>query len=129
MTTTPLSNALNGLQQANRRLNNAARNIVEGTAREQNAFRQLQESAFGTPPRPTPTSGAREESRPDSTQNDAVAALAGGIRYVPSLAEEVVQLKVAATAYKANAKLFRAADEILRTTIESLRSTDDEDGR
>lgn len=129
MTTTPLSNALNGLQQANRRLNTAARNIVEGTAREQNAFRQLQESAFSAPPRPAAKPGAREGSRPDPNQNDAVAALAGGIRYVPSLAEEVVQLKVAANAYKANAKLFRAADEILRTTIESLRTADEEDAR
>lgn len=46
------------------------------------------------------------------------------MRYIPSLIEETVQLRIAAQAYKANAALLRAADEVLDITVNSLKKDD-----
>ena len=117
-----LHNALAGLQKANHQLNTAARNIVEGASKEAELFQKLQESAIAQQNKQTP-------EKPVSTAEDKTNdhASPGPSRYIPSLAEEIVQLKLAAHAYKANAKLIKAAEELYQATHDALDGNDKAD--
>ncbi|MFZ5609674.1 MAG: flagellar basal body rod C-terminal domain-containing protein [Pseudomonadota bacterium] len=128
-----LHNALAGMANASTRLNEAAKNIVQAAARGASGVDARQGAfipsgpgvqASATPARRRDKAGEDNTGVRGDVRGQAVAAEAGGLRYVPSLAEEIVQLKIAASAYKANAALVRTADEILQTTIDSLSPGD-----
>ena len=116
MTTPIFNNANAGLQKANEQLNKAARSIIENASAGLSDYQDIQDQALqkGDEVTPTPKSGDRS--------NTATPPPTGS--YIPSLAEEIVQLKLAAHAYKANARLLKAADEISRTMLDSLDRKD-----
>ncbi|RME65057.1 MAG: hypothetical protein D6782_07045 [Alphaproteobacteria bacterium] len=115
-----LHTALSGLLNASTRVARAADRIVRVGAGLQGDFADGigadagREQSTGTPRTAAPLPGGPQTPRPNGGS-------AAGLRYVPSLEEETVQLRLAAQAYKANAVLLRAADEMLEMTVESLK--------
>lgn len=116
--TTPILNSANaGLQKANEQLNKAARSIIESASGQHASYKDVQDEALKSGD--TTASPAIE----GSPQSQSTTAATGS--YIPSLAEEIVQLKLAAHAYKANARLLRAADEVSRAVLDSLNDKKD----
>jgi hypothetical protein len=116
--TTPILNSANaGLQKASEQLNKAARSIIESASGQNVSYKDIQDDALTTG---EPTAAPAIEG---SSQSQASAPATGA--YIPSLAEEIVQLKLAAHAYKANARLLRAADEVSRAVLDSLNEKKD----
>lgn len=112
--TTPILNSANaGLQKASEQLNKAARSIIESAS--QANYQDIQDEALKA-------DGATPTKTDHASQNQSAPSAPG--TYIPSLAEEIVQLKLAAHAYKTNARLLRAADEISRTVLDSLDGKD-----
>lgn len=114
-----LTNALAGLQKASHQLNNTARNIVEGASKEAELFQKLQDEAMAKQ-----KNGAGAKATAPTEENSSESATTAPSRYIPSLAEEIVQLKLAAHAYKANAKLIKAAEELYQATSDALDGDD-----
>gem|GEM_PF-2672726 len=116
--TTPILNSANaGLQKANEQLNKAARSIIESASGQHVSYKDIQDDALNTGDTNTPP------AIESSSQSQTTTASTGS--YIPSLAEEIVQLKLAAHAYKANARLLRAADEVSRAVLDSLNDKKD----
>lgn len=109
--------AVSGLIDATNRANTAASNIVRGSTTA-SAFSQTMAEATATYAR---TAG----------QTDAGAAPAnvGGQppmhampRYIPSMAEDMVMMREAVNAYKANANVIRQLDQVAGELINVLKT-------
>lgn len=110
--------ALSGLQNASTRAARAADRIVRVGAGQQSDFAAGIDSGPAGPAR----NGAGNAAIPAGPRTPRPGG--GGAttaRYIPSIVEETVQLRMAAQAYKANAALLRAADEMLDLTVNSLK--------
>lgn len=108
-----LNTALAGLQDASQRFATAASRVVRATTVEANQFIEaLKEAPSGN----AALSGA---SRSAPVPQSSTSTLASGnapaaLLYTPSYAEDLVTLKQAAAAYRANARVLRAAGELDR---------------
>jgi hypothetical protein len=110
-----LTIAVAGLVDANNRVNKAAGRIVETPAREAEAFQRMSEQASQEP-------AARSAAGVGTTTSlsRASAPAPGSPMYIPSLAEDIVVMREAVQAYKANARVIKATDELARELMESL---------
>ncbi|TXG82021.1 MAG: hypothetical protein E6R12_12845 [Sphingomonadales bacterium] len=104
-----LTIAVAGLNDATRRINAAATSIVQRPAAEAKSFQEALAAQPGQAPAPTA-----------SLSGQSAVPLSNSA-YVPSLAEDIVNTKLAVASYKANASLIRTIDTLQRSLIESLR--------
>ncbi len=118
-----LTIAVAGLVDATNRANGAASNIVQRPAREAKYSAQAA-SAYGqASEQPVAGEPGRGSMGPLSTAAPAY----GTPRYVPSLAEDIVMMREAVHAYKANAKVIRALDDVTRELISVVGNGQDRD--
>lgn len=110
-----INTALGGLQNASARAARAADRIVRVGAGLQPDFSSGVDSAQAV----QPGNAAAVPAGPRTPRPNGGGATTA--RYIPSMVEETVQLRIAAQAYKANAALLRAADEMLDLTVNSLK--------
>lgn len=120
----PIDTAAKGLAQSQTQLANSAKRLVQSAAPQARfTFDTAPEAkgaqAFAQPQQP---SEPRRPSASASNQRYAGAQLQGQGAYIPSLAEETLQMRVAANAYKANARLIEAAEDILKMTKQAFDS-------
>lgn len=104
-----LTIAVAGLNDATRRINAAATSIVQRPAAEAKSFEQALAAQPGQPSAPTAS----------LTGQSAVPLSSNA--YVPSLAEDIVNTKLAVASYRANASLIRSIDTLQRSLLDSLR--------
>lgn len=104
-----LTIAVAGLNDATRRINAAATSIVQRPAAEAKRFEEALAAQPGQPPAPT------------ANVSGQTAVPLSSNAYVPSLAEDIVNTRLAVASYKANASLIRTIDTLQRSLIDSLR--------
>lgn len=124
----PIDTAAKGLVQSQTQLANSAKRLVQSaTPTQRPSFDSVTQgqnaSAFVKQEQPSET---RRPTASAPSSGYSGAPLQGQGAYIPSLAEETVQMRMAANAYKANAKLMTAADDILKMTQDVLAERDDE---
>jgi hypothetical protein len=109
-----LSVSVAGLLDASNRLSTSASRIVRQTT---TGFDVLARSGA------TASSDAPKGDAPRSfSPNDLSAApLPGASLYTPSYAEDIVSMKMASAAYKANAKMIKASSDMTKELLETLR--------
>jgi hypothetical protein len=107
-----LSIATAGMLDASNRLATAASRVVRTTA-----------SAFPAPAAETSPAIAVNAGVADtaSLARQTPKAPPGAVLYTPSYAEDIVAMKMASAAYKANAKMLKASSNLSRELIDSLR--------
>lgn len=108
-----LNTALAGLQDASQRFATAASRVVRATTVEANQFIEaLKEAPGGN----AALSGASRATPvpPGSTSTLASGNATASLLYTPSYAEDLVTIKQATAAYRANARVLRAASELDR---------------
>ncbi|MEM6682586.1 MAG: hypothetical protein AAF607_10115 [Pseudomonadota bacterium] len=124
----PIDSAAKGLAQSQAQLAKSAQRLVESAARGAGAGfeRQLESASLGSSDRQANarTSGAKSTGSNAPKGRPAGAALQGQGAYIPSLAEETVQMRIAANTYRANARMIEAADDVLKMTIDMMRKSD-----
>lgn len=104
-----------GLLDASNKLATAATRIVKQTTQATAFVADVSDPPVqGEQPAP---GGSGSSTSP--TQLSRGTSLAG-VLYTPSYAEDIVTLKLAAAAYKANAKLFKASSELSKALTEGL---------
>ena len=110
--------AVSGLIDATTRANTAASNIVRGSTAASTFSLDMMEAT---------ASYARTAAQSDA---DAPPARMGGQppvhaampRYIPSMAEDMVMMREAVNAYKANANVIRQLDQVAGELIDVLRT-------
>lgn len=110
--------AVSGLVDATNRANTAASNIVRGSTTASLFQLESQEAA---------ASYARAAGQPDGGSGTGSTANLGGQaqpipRYIPSMAEDMVMMREAVHAYKANANVIRQLDQVTSELIDVLRT-------
>ena len=116
--------AVSGLMDATNRANTAASNIVRNSTTSSLFRLDSQEAA---------ASYARAAGQPETeagagtgTGTGSTANLGGQAqpmpRYVPSMAEDMVMMREAVHAYKANAKVIRQLDQVTSELIDVLKT-------
>jgi len=122
----PIDIAAKGLAQSQAQLAKSAQRLVESAARGQTGDFDRQVASAAPPEARTPARGQRP-SQNTASNRFAGSPLQGQGAYIPSLAEETVQMRIAANTYRANARMIEAADDVLKMTQEMLRSSDADD--
>jgi hypothetical protein len=113
--TPAMSISVAGMLDASNRLSTAAARIARQPA---TGFNVLARS--GTTPDTSTAATGRSLSAADLS--DALPTSASGAAlYTPSYAEDVVAMKMATAAYKANAKMLKASSDMSKELIETLR--------
>jgi hypothetical protein len=113
--TPAMSISVAGMLDASNRLSTAAARI---TLQPATGFNVLARS--GTTPDTSTAATGRSLSAADLS--DALPTSASGAAlYTPSYAEDVVAMKMATAAYKANAKMLKASSDMSKELIETLR--------
>lgn len=127
----PIDTAAKGLAQSQTQLANSAKRLVQSAAPQARfAFEASPEDkgaqAFAKPQQPNEP---RRQGPAASNPRYAGAQLQGQGAYIPSMAEETLQMRVAANAYKANARLIEAAEDILKMTKQAFDSDSEDSGK
>lgn len=104
-----LTIAVAGLNDATRRINATAASIVQRPATEAKSFQDALSAQPGQVSAPTP-----------SLSGQSAVPLSSNA-YVPSLAEDIVNTKLAVASYRANASLIRSIDTLQKSLLDSLR--------
>ncbi len=114
--TPAMSVSLAGLLDASERLSTAATRIVCKTTGD---FDAMARSGMGKEPTAA-ASGSRTLSSADLSDSLPITA-SGSALYTPSYAEDIVAMKMASAAYKANARMLKASSDMSKELIETLR--------
>lgn len=118
-----LSIAVSGLIDATNRANTAASNIVRGSTTASSAFRLDSMEAAASYAR---ASGQTDPAAQGETGPGSTANLGGQAhpmpRYIPSMAEDMVMMREAVHAYKANASVIRQLDQVTSELIDVLKT-------
>ncbi len=110
-----LSVSVAGLLDASNRLSTSASRIVRQTT---TSFDSLARSGqTGASPAEAPPATPRSLSPSDLSD----APPLGSSLYTPSYAEDIISMKMASAAYKANAKMIKASSEMTKELMETLR--------
>jgi hypothetical protein len=113
--TPAMSISVAGMLDASTRLSTAASRIVRQST---TGYSTLARS--GIPDDAPPAATGRSMSAADLS--DALPMGSNGAAlYTPSYAEDIVAMKMASAAYKANAKMLKASSEMSKELIETLR--------
>jgi hypothetical protein len=110
-----LSISVAGMLDASNRLSTAASRIVRQSS---TGFDTLARS--GTPDASTAKATSRSLSSADLSEALPFEG-SGNALYTPSYAEDVVAMKMASAAYKANAKMLKATSDLSKELMDSLR--------
>jgi hypothetical protein len=113
--TSALSVSVAGLLDASTRLSAAASRISRQST---TGFSILAHSGSSNDASPAPT--GRSVSAADLSEALPIGS-SGAALYVPSYAEDIVAMKMASAAYKANAKMLKASSDMSKELIETLR--------
>lgn len=112
--------AVSGLIDATNRANTAASNIVRGSTAA---------SAFSLDMMEAAASYARTTAHTDAAAGGSPANAGGQPpmyasmpRYIPSMAEDMVMMREAVNAYKANANVIRQLDQVASELIDVLKT-------
>lgn len=106
-----LSIAASGMVDAANRLSTSASRIVRN-----------QTSGFAADPGLSPeVASSTGVASPSGLARETPRATPGSVLYTPSYAEDVVTMKLASAAYKANAKILKASADLSRELIDTLR--------
>lgn len=112
-----LTVAVSGLIDASTRANTAASNIVRGSTTAPSAFSQEAAASYarasGQPTGPGTTGSGRASS---TGRHPSFMP-----RYIPSMAEDMVMMREAVHAYKANASIIRQLDQVTSELIDVLK--------
>lgn len=114
--------AVSGLIDATNRANKAASNIVRGSTTAASAFSQEAAASYARAAGQG-DGGAGAENGPGTVPN-----LGGQVpaqmmpRYIPSMAEDMVMMREAVNAYKANASVIRQLDQVTSELIDVLKT-------
>jgi hypothetical protein len=114
--TPALSVSVAGLLDASTRLSTAATRISRQSA---TGFSTLARSGISDNASPAAATG-RSLSAADLSEALPMGGN-GAALYTPSYAEDIVAMKMASAAYKANAKMLKASSEMSKELIETLR--------
>ncbi|MEO0412809.1 MAG: hypothetical protein AAF221_13335 [Pseudomonadota bacterium] len=127
----PINTAAKGLIQAEAQLAQAAARLTAPPQAKAGLSFESAQQAF------TPKQNAKPDSEGDNKRAPAAspnakravgsAAVTSQGSYLPSLAEETIQMRIAANAYSANARLMDAAEDILKMTQNAFGSTETSD--
>jgi hypothetical protein len=109
-----LSVSVAGLLDASNRLSTSATRIVKQSSVSFDALARSGESSSEVAPK---TSAPRSLSPNDLSE----APSPGTSLYTPSYAEDIISMKMASAAYKANAKMIKASNEMTQELLETLR--------
>lgn len=115
----PIDTAAKGLAQTQAQLASSANRIAQGAAPAAKfAFDpdQNKQSASFNGPKEKLAEPKRTATPERPAARYSGAPLQGQGAYIPSMAEETVQMRMAANTYKANANLIQAAEDVLRMT-------------
>ena len=107
-----LSIATAGMLDASNRLATAASRIAQTST---SAFSATSAAAS---PAVAVNAGAADTA---SLARQTPKAPPGAVLYTPSYAEDIVTMKLASAAYKANAKMLKTSSDLSRELIDSLR--------
>jgi hypothetical protein len=110
-----LSVSVAGLLDASNRLSTSASRIVKQTT---TGFDALARSGQ-TDTSPADTQSPTARSLSPASLSDAPPP--GASLYTPSYAEDIISMKMASAAYKANAKMIKASSEMTQELLETLR--------
>lgn len=118
----PIDTAAKGLAQSQSQLANSAKRLVQSAAPQTRMPFDAQPDAPGAKDfaKPKQQDEARRPGASASPRRYAGASVQGQGAYIPSMAEETLQMRAAANAYKANARLIEAADDILKMTQQAV---------
>ncbi len=113
-----LTIAVSGLIDATNRANTAAGNIVRGSTAAPSAFSLEAAASYAR--------AAGQNEAPAASGSGKPAALGGRgqsmPRYIPSMAEDMVMMREAVHAYKANASVIRQLDQVTSELIDVLKT-------
>lgn len=112
-----ISVAVSGLIDASTRASSAASSIVRGSTTTPSAFSQEAAASYARAAGQSgggPTAGT--DSAPASGRQPSFVP-----RYIPSMAEDMVMMRQAVHAYKANASVIRQLDEVTSELIDVLK--------
>ncbi|MEM6832489.1 MAG: hypothetical protein AAGA36_01170 [Pseudomonadota bacterium] len=115
----PIDIATKGLAKAQSQFaQSAARVTAAASPQQRSAFERA--ALPGQAKTDAPQDARRDTGSGPGRARSGASAVSTQGSYLPSLAEETVQMRLAANAYAANAKLVRAADDLLKMTQEAL---------
>jgi hypothetical protein len=112
--TPAMSVSVAGLLDASNKLSTAASRIVRQPAA---GFDLL----AGSSNRDETSSGTSRSRSPSDLSAALPMTTSGAALYTPSYAEDIVSMKMASAAYKANAKMLKASNDMTKELIETLR--------
>jgi hypothetical protein len=113
--TAALSISVAGLLEASNRLSTAASRIVRQSS---TGFELLARSGNSSE---TSGSSMSRSFSPADLSEALPTSTSGAALYTPSYAEDIVSMKMASAAYKANARMLKASSDITKELIETLR--------
>lgn len=122
----PIDSAAKGLMRAEAQLAQSASRLVSPPAAKIDSRLDAGKNAFAA----KVSSKSDSENEPKkgvqttqtSKRGSSSAAVTSQGSYLPSMAEEAVQMRIAANAYSTNARLMVAADDILKMTQDIIGS-------
>lgn len=106
---------LAGLNEATRRLNSAASNIVQRPGFASNLAHPAAEATG-------PGAAAGANGAPGGGLSREAAFAISSSAYIPSLAEDTVNVRAAVASYRANAKVLRAVSGLQKELLNSFES-------
>ncbi len=113
--TPAISISVAGMLDASNRLSTAAARIARAPAAGFNVLASPGTTAD------TPVARANRRSSAADLSDALLVGSSGAALYTPSYAEDVVAMKMATAAYKANAKMLKASSDMSKELIETLR--------
>lgn len=120
----PIDTAAKGLAQSQAQLTSSAKRLAQSAVPSSAKFAfdpaQNKQTAGFSAPKEQAGEPKRSSTPERPSTRYSGAPLQGQGAYIPSMAEETVQMRMAANTYKANANLIQAAEDVLRMTQQAL---------